>query len=108
MLIKEYSIDKVAEMIGLDRETMLMLLDEFISVMDEEVVNLENAVNSGDSEMITHYAHKMKGASANMMLDELKNFCSDLQIADKSDAALVDSLQKSIKASYADFRGMFR
>lgn len=106
--IKQYSIEKVAEHIGLDVDTMKMLLDEFIDVMDEEVAHLEKAVDSGDAEMIKHYAHKMKGASANMMVEDMRHFCSELQNADKSDKALVADLLDNIRKSYAEFRGLFR
>jgi HPt (histidine-containing phosphotransfer) domain-containing protein len=104
--VKDYDIGKVAEYIGLDKDTMLMLLEEFLSVMDEEIVNLKASVDAQDAEMIKHYAHKMKGASANMMVEDVREFCSRLQNADKSDKELVSELYESITASYAEFKAL--
>jgi len=96
----------VASTIGLDKDTIIMLLEEFVSVMDEEIENLKGAVAGGDADEITHYAQKMKGASANMMVEELREFCCQLQKADKADKALVDELTESIEGSYAEFKGL--
>jgi len=106
--ISTYDIGKVAATIGLDEDTMIMLLDEFLDVMDEEVVNLDKAVASGNAEQITHVAHKMKGASANMMVIKLSGLCNDLQKADKSNSAEVLALLADIKKEYASFRSKFK
>lgn len=105
--MKEYSLKTVSETIGLDEETILMLLEEFFSVMDEEIDKLESVVKAGDAEQIRHVAHKMKGASANMMVEDMRAYCSELQDADKTDAKLVESLFSKIVESYKEFKGLF-
>jgi len=102
--IKAYDIDKVAEAIGLDRDTIIMLLGEFKTVMDEEIENLKKAVDSDDAEQITQVAHKMKGASANMMAEDIRSYCAVLQTADKNDKELVGSLYENILRSVQEFR----
>ncbi|PLX70596.1 MAG: hypothetical protein C0602_03560 [Denitrovibrio sp.] len=84
-----------------------MLLDEFISVMDEEVVNLEKSVKEDDRENITHYAHKMKGAAANMMAEDIRLYSSELQNADKADREMVNTLLSNIKRSVEEFKAQF-
>lgn len=94
-------------MIGLDKDTMLMLLDEFFSVMDEEILLLHKAIDENDAELIKHHAHKMKGAAANMMVDELREYCHQLQDADKSDKDLVNGLFVKIEGTYTEFKTLF-
>jgi HPt (histidine-containing phosphotransfer) domain-containing protein len=102
----EYDIQKVADTIGLDKDTMLMLMDEFFSVMDEEIVLLEKAVSASDADQIKHVAHKMKGAAANMMVEELRQYCSELQDSDKSDQAKSEDLLNKIKSTYEIFKSI--
>jgi HPt (histidine-containing phosphotransfer) domain-containing protein len=97
----------VAELIGLDKDIMIMLLDEFFSVMEEEIAALRSAIEKDDAELIRHHAHKMKGAAANMMVEDLREHCHDLQDADKNDKKLVNDLFAKIEASYAEFRSLF-
>jgi len=85
-----------------------MLMEEFLNVMDEEMLILKKAVEESDADMITHVAHKMKGAAANMMVEDVRRPCSELQTADKTDGALVEGLCGSIDRSYKEFRGYFR
>jgi len=106
--IANYNIDEVVEKIGLDKETILMLLGEFIKVMDEETANLKKAVDENDAEMITHVAHKMKGASANMMVENIRTYCAELQNADKSDRNLVLTLLANIEKNVSEFREKFK
>ncbi len=105
---RDYDIQVVADTIGLDKDTMLMLMEEFLDVLDEEIVTLGNAVKSGDADMITHVAHKMKGAAANMMVEDLSDYCCKMQKADKSDTALINELLTKIQDSYSSFRSLFR
>lgn len=102
-----YDFDDVSEKIGLDNETMLMLMDEFISVMDEEYLNLRNAVYANDKEMTTHTAHKMKGAAAGMMVTGLQELCAEMQNADKSDRDNVKLSLIRIHCCYNKFRALF-
>lgn len=105
--IRKYNIEEVASTIGLDKDTMLMLLDEFISVMDEEAVNLRDSVEEDDHEKITHYAHKIKGAAANMMAEDIRSYTSELQKADKTDRVLVETLLNNILRSIDEFKAQF-
>jgi len=105
--MKEYCLKTVGQTIGLDKETMLMLIEEFFTVIDEELEKLDSFIKAGDAEQIRHIAHKMKGASANMMVEDMRKYCSDLQDADKADTELVESLFSNILSSYKEFKGLF-
>lgn len=103
----DYDFDDVSEKIGLDKETMLMLMDEFFSVMNEEVVNLKKAIDDNNPEMITHVAHKMKGAAAGMMVLKLQELCAQMQNADKSKINDTKLLFIQINCVYIRFRALF-
>lgn len=100
----DYSPEKAAQLIGLDLETMMMLMDEFILVFDEEVVNLKKAVKEKNAEMTTHVAHKMKGAAANMHTELLRSLCAQMQETDKNDHHAVTALYRKIYSSYCAFK----
>lgn len=102
-----YDFEEVIRIIGLDKETMQMLMDEFFSVMTEELENLKKAVAERNSDMITHVAHKMKGAAAGMMVENLRNLCSEMQNVNKSDIRLVRLLLVQIGCCFSRFRGLF-
>lgn len=102
-----YSVEDAAQKIGFDTETMLMLTGEFLNVMAEEITNLNNAVSEDNREMITHVAHKMKGASANMMAETLRQLCSDMQNVDKSDSLKVSILKSKINCAFLAFKSLF-
>ncbi|ADD69466.1 Hpt protein [Denitrovibrio acetiphilus DSM 12809] len=106
--IKNYNLKKVGVEIGLDIDTMEMLLEEFINVMDEEILNLSRSVADSEPEFIKHYAHKMKGAAANMMVDELCALCSEMQNADKNDKALTTRLLTEIESCYGEFKSLIK
>lgn len=103
----EYDISQASEIIGLDSETMLVLMEEFISVMDEEILNLRDSVYAGDREIITHVAHKMKGAAAGMMVLRMQELCAAMQTADKSDINRIKLLLIQIICCYSKFRALF-
>jgi len=103
----EYDLSQVSEIIGLDRETMLVLMDEFFGVMDEELLNLRDSVFAGDKDIITHVAHKMKGAAAGMMVLRLQELCAAMQTADKSDLNRIKLLLIQINCCYSKFRALF-
>lgn len=105
--VLDYDIEKAAEIIGLDKETMLMLADEFISVFDEEIINLEKAINDSSPDMITHVAHKMKGAAANMQIEKLKDLCAEMQKSGKDEPDRLKRLFDGISCAYCSFKKVY-
>ncbi|MGE4318436.1 MAG: response regulator [Deferribacterales bacterium] len=101
---KPYDIKHASEIIGLDEETMRMLMKEFLTVFDEEIANLKNAIAENSPEDITHVAHKMKGAAANMQAESLCGYCSKMQSADKNNTAELNMLYSRIYCSYCFFK----
>jgi HPt (histidine-containing phosphotransfer) domain-containing protein len=103
-----YDLQVVADTIGIDIETMEMLTEEFLNVMDEEMASLGKAIEANDGEMITHLAHKMKGACASMMIEPLRTNMETLQKIDKSEKEQIKGLYESSVPEYATFRAKFR
>jgi two-component system sensor histidine kinase EvgS len=103
----EYDFGDVSEKIGLDKETMSMLMDEFFSVMDEELGNLKKSIDENSPEMITHVAHKMKGAAAGMMVLKLQELCAQMQNANKSEINAIKLLFIKISCVYIKFKALF-
>lgn len=102
--IDDYSLEKAGEVIGLDAETMAMLLDEFISSFEEELAELKKAIEENNPEMITHIAHKMKGAAANMQMEPLRDLCADMQQIEKNNSFKLTHLFERISSSYNSFK----
>lgn len=101
---ESYNIENAGKEIGLDKETMIMLAEEFIKAVDMELVSLNKFVKERNEEMIIHFAHKIKGAAANMRTEYLRQQCEDLQKADKNDFGMVAKLTAKINCSYAAYR----
>lgn len=99
-----YDLDAAAEEIGFDHETMLMLTEEFVKAVDEEITALNKALIDYDGDMITHLAHKIKGAAANMRMERLRDICSDLQNIEKNDNLTTGRLICELNSAYNAIR----
>ncbi len=61
-----YSPDTTAEMLGMDREIIVELANEYLSYADEELDKLQIAIQDNDYEGIAFSSHKIKGVTANL------------------------------------------
>lgn len=60
------------EALGLDKESLMMLLEDFAVEAAEDLASLEDAFGRGDLKELGNYAHKIKGAAGNLRLDKLR------------------------------------
>ena len=61
----------IMERLGLDESTVNMLLDNFFLTLDNDLQNIQNALEEKDSNKISQSAHYLKGACANLAMDKV-------------------------------------
>ncbi|MBP9490397.1 MAG: response regulator [Aliarcobacter sp.] len=66
----KFDKNKTIERLGLDEDTVDMLLDNFFLTLDSDLQKLQKAIDSKNSEEISKAAHYIKGASTNLGMDE--------------------------------------
>jgi two-component system sensor histidine kinase/response regulator len=75
---------RLADVSGDDEEFMIELVNAFLSGGDDTVQELRAAVELGDAAAIGRAAHKLKGAAANLHVNNLATMCFDLETRAKS------------------------
>ncbi len=85
--MKDYDAEKAAAAIGIDMQSMRMLLDMFAESLDEAVGNIASAVKAGDMEAMQVSGHKLKGSAANLGFDRLAELCRMIESGAKTGAA---------------------
>jgi two-component system sensor histidine kinase/response regulator len=75
---------RLADVSGDDEEFMIELVNAFLSGGVETVQELRAAVELGDATAIGRAAHKLKGAAANLHVNNLATMCFDLETRAKS------------------------
>jgi len=74
-------IDKegIAEKMGLDVTTVEMILDNFFLTLEDDLSALEEACASNDAEAIRQRAHYLKGACANLYIEEAAALLAEIE-----------------------------
>ena len=67
------------EALGLDKESLMMLLEDFAVEAAEDLAYLEDAFSRGDLKELGNYAHKIKGAAGNLRLDKLRGISFEIE-----------------------------
>jgi two-component system sensor histidine kinase/response regulator len=75
---------RIADVAGDDQEFMIELVNAFLSGGADTVQELRAAVELGDAAAIGRAAHKMKGAAANLHVNNLATLSFDLETRAKS------------------------
>jgi HPt (histidine-containing phosphotransfer) domain-containing protein len=73
--------DIVLECLGVDEETLRMLIDTFFESTTKDIETLSAFVNLSDFENIRLKAHEIKGASSSMRFDYLAKLLKSIEIA---------------------------
>jgi HPt (histidine-containing phosphotransfer) domain-containing protein len=76
---------RLVDVSGDDEEFMIELVNAFLSGGDDTVQELRAAVALGDAAAIGRAAHKLKGAAANLHVNNLATMCFDLETRARSD-----------------------
>jgi HPt (histidine-containing phosphotransfer) domain-containing protein len=76
---------RLVDVSGDDEEFMIELVSAFLSGGESTVQELRAAVQLGDAAAIGRAAHKLKGAAANLHVNNLATLCFDLEARARSD-----------------------
>lgn len=101
--IKKVSLDKaaIAEKMGLDVVTVEMILDNFFLTLEDDLVALENACKEQNAEAIKQKAHYLKGACANLYLQEAEGLLAVIEedpIGKRENVSQIRAYLESIKS----------
>ncbi len=73
------SKEDIAEKMGLDVMTVEMILDNFFLTLEDDLSALEEACASNDAEAIRQRAHYLKGACANLYIEEAAALLAEIE-----------------------------
>ena len=76
---------RLADVAGDDEEFIIELVNAFLSGGEDTVQELRAAVELGDTAAVARAAHKLKGAAANLHVNNLATLSFDLETRAKSD-----------------------
>ena len=71
--------DSIGQKMGLDAMTVEMIFNNFFLTLEDDLEDLEKACVSKDPEAITQKAHYLKGACANLFLEDVAELLSALE-----------------------------
>jgi len=83
-----------AEAIGLEEDEFMELVGLYIDTTNSDLLNLKNAVESGDIESMISYSHSIKGASSNMGFTDIFEIARELESKGKN--GVLDSAEEAI------------
>ena len=78
-IIVNFNKNDAINQLGLDEITIDMLLDNFFLTLENDVKNLQDAIDSKDSEKIVHAAHYLKGSCANFVMKEAVDILQEIE-----------------------------
>ncbi|MEL7372447.1 MAG: Hpt domain-containing protein [Myxococcota bacterium] len=76
--------ERIEDATGGDREFLEELVDIFLTDAAERIIELREALASGEAESFSRTAHKLKGSSANMGAVRLTDIARDMENLGKS------------------------
>jgi len=89
--------EKIAQKMGLDAITLEMILDNFFLTLEDDLVKLENACHTKNAEEIFKAAHYLKGACANLFLQEAVSMLESIEENSSSYESKIASLRDYFK-----------
>lgn len=70
-----YDIRKVAELVGIDMDSMRMLVGMLAETLENSVNEIGNDIAAMDYKAIHDHGHKLKGSAANLGFERLAECC---------------------------------
>ena len=86
----KFDKNKTIERLGLDEDTVDMLLDNFFLTLDSDLQKLQVAINSKNGEDISKAAHYIKGACTNLGMDEASVILQEIETKSKENEVNFD------------------
>ncbi len=75
----QYDIEQSAKSLGLQLSIFSMIFKTFLDHIDSDIEVLEKAINEEDFEAIKNMAHKIKGASANLKIEKVRELTYNME-----------------------------
>ena len=92
------------ERFGNDEELIREVLDAFLQEALELIENMKPAINQKDAQLLRSYAHALKGSSANVNADILKEIALSMeQAANQDDLAAASGILSDIEKEFYAF-----
>ena len=78
----------LAEILGIDIDTIKVLIRDFINSLDEYLKSIDDAVKRGSNQEIELASHKLKGVAASYRFEELAQIAAEIESAAENGSAL--------------------
>jgi len=110
-------VDELLELTGDDDpELLLDLIHMFLEDAPRKIEGMNEGLEKGDLELVTHAAHSLKGSAGNLGIRMVQQDCDELQIAGQANDVetvrkLVPMLEEHFSQAIAaleDLKGRFR
>jgi HPt (histidine-containing phosphotransfer) domain-containing protein len=89
MVVEEkYSLEKVAKSLGLKLDIFRNIFKTFISTIDKDLEKLKTSIDNEDFESIIQNAHKIKGASANLKINDVFEISKKIELSAKENSQI--------------------
>jgi len=91
--------------LGLDESTVDMLLDNFFLTLNQDIQNLEEAINSNNYEKIVHFAHYLKSSCGNLVMKEAELILNNIEQRAKKEKVYIEENEiKQLKDIFENIR----
>ncbi len=85
---EKYSLEKVAKSLGLKLEIFKNIFKTFVSTIDKDLEKLKASIENEDLEAIVQDAHKIKGASANLKINDVFEISKNIELSAKENSQI--------------------
>lgn len=100
-------LGEAARDLGIDREELQGLIDDFLSSSDEYLGLLEESLEAGAPDRMRFAAHRLKGAASNYRFSRLSDLSGELEgAAERGNEAVFGELVSGIRAEMKRLRSL--
>lgn len=104
-IVVKFDKNNTIERLGLDEDTVDMLIDNFFLTLDSDLQKLQKAIDSKNSDDISKVAHYIKGACTNLGMDEASQILQNLE---SNPDANVDSSLEELKLIFDEIKKVLK
>lgn len=85
---------EISRSLGIDIDVMMLLIDTWVDSLNEDVIVLNAEVSGRNLENVISSAHKIKGASAQLGIDDAAEIAREIEL--KAKAGTLEGLETGI------------
>lgn len=101
--IKTSIINQIINKYGFKEDEAVKMYDEYVKALSESIVEIDSAIQNKDFETLKHLAHRLKGTSANMGFDDMREkFLEFEKIIEQKDETLCSIKLTEIKNCFSE------